>query len=145
MSVKIEAVRRPSDELLRAFARLLPQLSSSAEPLDHDMLLAVLASPDTTLLVARLTGAIVGTLTLSVSPLPSGIRAHIDDVVVDTAARGHGVGSALLDEALLLARAAGARSVDLTSRPSREAANQLYLRAGFRLRESNVYRFALAE
>ncbi|MCX4548955.1 GNAT family N-acetyltransferase [Streptomyces sp. NBC_01387] len=142
MSVEIEAVHEVTDELVRAFTRLLPQLSSTARPLDREAL-AALASVDTqTLLVARVDGEVAGTLTLVVSPLPSGRRAHVEDVVVDTAARGHGVGRALIEHALGVAEAAGARTVDLTSRPSREAANRLYERVGFRRRESNVYRYA---
>ena len=94
------------------------------------------------LLVARVDGEIVGALTLVVFPIPSGLRAWIEDVVVDEVARGRGVGAALTQQAVRLARAAGARTVDLTSRPSREAANKLYERLGFRLRDSKVYRLA---
>ena len=94
-------------------------------------------------IVARLDGVIVGTLTLVVFRLSTGVRAWIEDVVVDEAARGHGVGDQLNRFALELARQKGARSVDLTSRPSREAANRLYQRIGFTPRETNVYRFSL--
>jgi ribosomal protein S18 acetylase RimI-like enzyme len=93
-------------------------------------------------LVARIGGDIVGALTLVLFPVPTGTRAWIEDVVVDEAARGQGVGAALTREAVRLARAGGARTVDLTSRPSRAAANRLYERLGFQLRESKVYRFA---
>lgn len=88
-------------------------------------------------------GSIVGSLTLVLFRAPTGPRAWIEDVVVDETQRGGGVGSALVNEALGRAHRAGARSVDLTSRPSREAANRLYLRLGFVLRETNVYRFDL--
>ncbi len=94
------------------------------------------------LLVARVDGEIVGALTLVMFPIPTGLRAWIEDVVVDETVRGHGVGAALTQEAVRLARADGARTVDLTSRPSREAANRLYERLGFQLRDSKVYRFA---
>ncbi|GLW69392.1 hypothetical protein Kpho02_16910 [Kitasatospora phosalacinea] len=144
MTVLIETVSEPTPGLVAAFARLLPQLSSSAQPLDGAGLARVLASDATTLLVARLDGAIVGALALVVVPLPTGSRAHIEDVVVDAAARGHGVGAQLIDRALELATEAGARTVDLTSRPSREAANRLYERAGFVRRESAVYRYTPA-
>ncbi|MFC8722031.1 GNAT family N-acetyltransferase [Kitasatospora sp. NPDC057198] len=140
MSTVIETVSEPTPELVAAFARLLPQLSSSAAPLDADALARVLASDATALLAARLDGEIVGTLVLVVVPLPTGVRAHVEDVVVDAAARGHGIGARLIDRALELAVAAGARTVDLTSRPSREAANRLYERAGFVRRESVVLR-----
>lgn len=144
MSVETEAVHEATDEVVEAFARLLPQLSSTAEPLDQEAVGWLVSTSTNTLLVARIQGVIVGTLTLVMSPLPSGLRAHIEDVVVDAAARGHGVGRILIDKAVALATEAGARSVDLTSRPSREAANRLYERAGFQRRESTVYRVALS-
>jgi ribosomal protein S18 acetylase RimI-like enzyme len=140
MTVEIEVVTQATDEVVKAFGRLLPQLSSSAPPLDAQALDLVLACESNTLLVARLGGEIVGTLTLVIFPIPTGRRAWIEDVVVDEQARGSGVGAALTNEAVRLARVAGARSVDLTSRPSREAANRLYLRLGFAPRESQAYR-----
>ncbi|WP_327243376.1 GNAT family N-acetyltransferase [Streptomyces sp. NBC_01320] len=143
MSVETEVVHEATDEVVEAFARLLPQLSSKAKPLSHEAVGRLTAASTNTLLVARVEGVIVGTLTLVMSPLPSGLRAHIEDVVVDAASRGHGVGRVLIDKALGLASDAGARTVDLTSRPSREAANLLYERAGFQRRESTVYRVTL--
>jgi ribosomal protein S18 acetylase RimI-like enzyme len=140
MSVEIEVVRDVTDELVKAFDRLLPQLSRSAHPLDAEALRILAGRPGNQLLVARVDGAIVGTLTLVTFPIPTGLRAWIEDVVVDEAARGHGVGAALIEAAVRLARTAGARTIDLTSRPSREAANRLYERLGFHLRDSNVYR-----
>ena len=140
MSVTIEVVREVGDELVEAFGRLLPQLSRSAAALDAEQIHAIGAWPGNRLLVARVDGAIAGTLTLVVFPIPTGLRAWIEDVVVDESARGHGVGAALTQEAVRLARAEGAKTVDLTSRPSRAAANRLYERLGFQVRESKVYR-----
>jgi ribosomal protein S18 acetylase RimI-like enzyme len=94
-----------------------------------------------TILLARADDVIVGTLTLVMFPIPTGLRARIEDVVVDEAARGQGAGAALTQEALRIARSSGAKTVDLTSRPSRTAANHLYERLGFQRRESNVYRY----
>jgi ribosomal protein S18 acetylase RimI-like enzyme len=125
MSVQIEVVGEVSNEVVEAFGRLLPQLSRSAKPLDHQALARIVACPVNTVLLARSQDEIVGTLTLVMFPLPSGLRARIEDVVVDAAARGQGVGAALTREALRLARDQGARTVDLTSRPSRDAANWL--------------------
>lgn len=142
MNVDIQVVRDVSDELVDAFARLLPQLSRSAKTIDADALRALVGWQGNRLLVARLDGRIVGTLTLVVFPIPTGLRAWIEDVVVDEAARGSGVGAALTREAVQLARATGARTVDLTSRPSRAAANRLYERLGFQVRDSKVYRLA---
>lgn len=133
-----------SDELVAAFARLIPQLSSSNPPPSRDELADLVASEASTLLIAEHDGEIVGTLTLVMFRIPTGVRAWIEDVVVDGAARGLGVGRALNEEALNRARAAGATTVDLTSRPSREAANRLYQRIGFVPRSTNVYRYHLS-
>jgi ribosomal protein S18 acetylase RimI-like enzyme len=142
VSVEVEVVRSVGDELVEAFGRLLPQLSRSAEPLGAEALHALATWPGNHLLVARVDGLILGTLTLVTFPIPTGLRAWIEDVVVDEAARGHGVGAALTREAVRIAHAAGARTVDLTSRPSRAAANRLYERLGFEVRDSKVYRLA---
>jgi ribosomal protein S18 acetylase RimI-like enzyme len=131
-----------TDDVVKAFERLLPQLSRSAPALDAAKLRELVAWPGNRMLIARVDGEIVGTLTLVTFPIPTGLRAWIEDVVVDAAARGHGVGAALTREAVRLAEADGARTVDLTSRPSREAANRLYERLGFQLRDSKVYRYA---
>lgn len=131
-----------SDELVAAFARLVPQLSSSAQAPSRVDLEEIVASPATTLLLAHDgDGTIIGSLTLAVFRTPTGARAWIEDVVVDEAARGQGAGKALVDEAIRLAGELGVRSVDLTSRPSRTAANALYEKVGFHTRETNVYRY----
>jgi ribosomal protein S18 acetylase RimI-like enzyme len=141
VEVRVEAATEVTAELVEAFAGLVPQLSSSSPPPGPAELAEIVESPATTLLVARLpAGEIVGTLTLVVFRIPTGVRAWIEDVVVDDGARGRGVGEALNEEAIRQAAAAGARSVDLTSRPSREAANRLYRRLGFEPRDTNVYR-----
>ncbi len=141
MSVSIEVVREPTDEVAEALRHLLPQLSSSADLPDRAAVAAIVGSPATTLLAARLDGRIAGLLTLAVFPIPTGMRAWIEDVVVDEAARGRGIGRALTTEALALAKAAGARKVDLTSRPAREAAGRLYERIGFTSRSTRIYRY----
>jgi ribosomal protein S18 acetylase RimI-like enzyme len=140
VSVNIEAVEHVTDELVQAFERLLPQLSQSARALDAEALRLLVGWPGNHLLVARIDGEIVGTLTLVTFPIPTGLRAWIEDVVVEEAGRGRGVGASLTREAIRLALAAGARKVDLTSRPSRAAANRLYERVGFQVRDSKVYR-----
>jgi ribosomal protein S18 acetylase RimI-like enzyme len=134
--------RAVDDELVEGMGRLLPQLSRSAPPPSAEQLGEIVASPCTQLLVARVAGQIVGSLTLAVFRIPTGVRAWIEDVVVDTGARGRGVGEALSREALRLAAERGARTVELTSRASREAANRLYQRIGFEPRETNVYRYS---
>jgi ribosomal protein S18 acetylase RimI-like enzyme len=103
----------------------------------------IIASESSVLFVARVENQIVGSLTLATFRIPTGIRAWIEDVVVDESARGHGVGEALNRAALNEAKRRGAITVELTSRPLREAANRLYLRMGFVVRETNVYRYTL--
>lgn len=131
-------------ELVAAFERLIPQLSRSNPPPSEEMLQAIVDSPACHLLLAVEDEQIVGSLTLVVFPIPTGIRAWIEDVVVDEAASGRGVGRSLNEHALEVARSRGAVTVDLTSRPSREAANHLYRKIGFEPRETNVYRRALS-
>lgn len=143
VSVTIEIANGVTDELVKAFAHLVPQLSKSSPPPTAEQLAEMVASPASDILVARLDGAIVGTLTLVTFRIPTGMRAWIEDVVVDDSARGHGVGDQLNRFALQVARDRGCRTADLTSRPSREAANRLYQRIGFVTRETNVYRYSL--
>lgn len=143
-SVSVSEAHEVDLDLVSAFSRLIPQLSRSSPPPDPDQLAEMLAHPGTTIFVARDDeGLIAGTLTLVVFRIPTGIRAWIEDVVVDEALRGRGAGEALTRAALDKAAEAGARTVDLTSRPSREAANRLYGRLGFERRETNVYRLEL--
>lgn len=142
--VVIAEATEVTDELVAAFARLIPQLSSSSAPTTADELAAIVGSEASTLFLARDgDGRILGSLTLAVFRIPTGVRAWIEDVVVDDAARGRGAGEALVAAAVARAAALGAKTVDLTSRPNREAANRLYVRAGFAQRTTNVYRRTL--
>lgn len=142
MPVTVEIAPAATDELVDAFVRLTPQLSRSSAAPNAEILTEIIDSPATHLLVARDDrGNIVGSLTLVLFRIPTGVRAWIEDVVVDEAARGQGVGEALNRFAIDVAAERGARSVDLTSRPSREAANRLYQRLGFAPRDTNVYRY----
>ncbi len=145
-AIAIERAAGVDEELVSAFRRLVPQLSSSAPAPTADQLREMIESPCTTVLLARARagGDIVGSLTLAVFRIPTGVRAWIEDVVVDSSARGKGVGEALSREALRLAVEKGARTVELTSRPSRAAANRLYRRLGFVERETSVYRYTLS-
>ncbi len=148
MDVDIEIVNEVTTDVVEAFGRLLPQLSTSASQLDADALSVIVSAPASTLLIARAGGEIVGTLTLVIFPIPTGIRAWVEDVVVDEAARGKQFGGkrvaeTLTTEAIRIARQAGAKTVDLTTRPSRVAAGKLYERLGFEQRDSRVYRYSL--
>ena len=142
----IEIATQVTDELLDAFARLLPQLKIATPRLTPDRVAGLLTSDSISLLTARaLEGPILGLLTLIVYPTPSGVRARIEDVVVDESARGHGVASALIQSALTIAKQKGADGVSLTSNPRRTAANRLYQKLGFTHWETNVYFFKFGE
>jgi ribosomal protein S18 acetylase RimI-like enzyme len=140
----IQRVQTVSPELVDAFERLLPQLSTHVLADVEDGLARVLASDTNYLLVARVDGRIEGVLTLVVFHIPTGTKAGIEDVVVDHDARSKGIGAALVRTALQIAVDAGAQYVDLTSNPSREAANRLYRRLGFVPRDTNLLRFEVS-
>lgn len=142
--IDVEVCRRVTDDLVEAMNCLIPQLSSSSALPSRTDLEDIVASPACTLLLAvNQNNRIVGCLTLVVYRIPTGVRARIEDVVVDETVRGKRIAELLSTEALNQARNAGTRNVDLTSRPARVAANRLYTRMGFELRESNVYRYVL--
>jgi ribosomal protein S18 acetylase RimI-like enzyme len=144
--MQVEQIREATDEFVAALARLVPQLSSSIAPPTREAVAQMVTSPAIVQLIARdpeRQGLIVGTLTLALFRIPTGLRAWIEDVIVDSESRGKGIGEALVRAALDQARQAGARTVDLTSRPSRQAANRLYVRVGFSQRETNIYRYDL--
>ena len=143
MGLTIRAAAEVDERLVADFARLIPQLSSSSPPPTAGELLAIVDNPHSVLFLAELDGAVVGSLTLAFYRIPTGLKAWIEDVVVDESARGHGVGEALNLAAIDEARARGAKNVSLTSRPSRAAANRLYQRLGFVPYETNLYRFTL--
>jgi ribosomal protein S18 acetylase RimI-like enzyme len=143
MALEVAVAEAVDGALVDAVNRLLPQLSSRPTPLTLAELEAVARAGATTLFVARDGGAVVGMLTLALFSIPTGVRAWIEDVVVDEAARGRGVGEALVAAAIESARARGARTVDLTSRRSREAAHRLYEKMGFATRDTSVYRLEL--
>ena len=144
MNIEVIEATEVDDAVVEAFARLIPQLSSSNPPPDRNALGAIVDNNDVYLLLARdrdNDDFIVGSLTLVTFRIPTGLRAWIEDVVVDDNVRRSGAATALTTHALNLAKRLGCATVDLTSRPSREAANALYQKLGFQLRQSNLYRY----
>jgi ribosomal protein S18 acetylase RimI-like enzyme len=142
--VFIEIVAEVTGELVAAFERLIPQLSSSSAPTGREELEDIVSSPATDLFLATDDdGTILGTATLVTFRIPTGRRAWIEDVVVDEASSGRGIGGALTQAMVDRAEELGCTTVDLTSRPSRAAANRLYQREGFEVRDTNVYRFRI--
>ena len=144
--IEVSVARAATSDLVEAFARLIPQLGDPRLSPGAEAIEEMLRSPATTLLIARDRDddlKIVGTLCLVIYRVPTGVNAMIEDVVVDESARGSGAGSALVIEAIRIAGDRGARKIDLTSRPEREAANRLYPKLGFVRRDTNVYRYVV--
>ncbi len=139
--IKIREVLDPDKRDLEQLNILIPQLSQSARILSHDEFENIVNSSATHLYFAEENDKIHGMLSLVIFPIPTGIRAWVEDVVVHTDARGKGIGRLLTLHAINEARKFGALTVDLTSRPSREIANKLYQSVGFDKRLTNVYRF----
>lgn len=134
------------EEIKAAFDRLIPQLTQSSPPPTREALVQIAASDQIFVFLARendKNGRIQGSATLAVFQTPTGVHGWIEDVVVDRAARRQGIGEGLTRACLEKARELGLDSVNLTSRPAREAANHLYRSMGFVLRETNVYRYEL--
>jgi ribosomal protein S18 acetylase RimI-like enzyme len=142
----VEVAAAMNRDIYEAFCRLIPMLSSNAKIPSYEELEAIIACPTTHLFLAREKDGkkIIGSLTLVLFRIPTGVRAWIEDVVVDIEFRGAGVGKALCQSAIALAKEAKARTIDLTSNPSRKAANLLYKSISFAVRDTNVYRLNVA-
>jgi len=141
--MKVEVFDGDAEELAAAFKELVPQLSKSNPPPDGEAVAAMLASDAITQFVARDDDRIVGVATLVIFPIPTALRGWIEDVIVDGSSSGQGIGSALTEAMLDYARRQGCKTVDLTSRPAREAANHMYRKLGFVQRDTHVYRYKL--
>lgn len=142
----IGKISEPTDELYQAMQRLIPQLGIHKVPPTRDELTALINRQGAVLLIARQpdeTGEIVGLLSLTIYQVPTGFRSIVEDVVVDESKRRLGIGEALVQRAIELAREEGANGVSLTSNPQREAANKLYVSMGFELRKTNPYFYKL--
>lgn len=142
--MKVEIATTLTPAIVDAVDKLVPQLSRSNPPPSEQELGDIVASPATDLFIALSDdGTIVGMSTLVTFRIPTGMRAWVEDVVVDASARRTGVAETLTQAMVDRARDKGCVTVDLTSRPAREAANNLYQKMGFTPRETNIYRFDL--
>ena len=142
--MQIDIVTQVDEELYNAFQRLVPQLTKNNPPPSLNDLIDLVRDSSSTLMVARNDhGEIVGALSLTVYRVPTGVRSIIEDVIVANSARGQGIGEALMKRAIEVAREKGASNISLTSNPMRESANRLYLRMGFKKRETNAYQIKL--
>jgi ribosomal protein S18 acetylase RimI-like enzyme len=141
----IEIAKEASPALLKAVRSLLPQLTTSGRLIAASELRAMIESPLSTMFIAKSGTEIVGMISLSVAQMPTGLRSYLEDLVVDSSCRRRGIARALLEAAIDHARNAGARTLDMTSRPSRHGAIELYKELGFQLRQTNPYRFPFHE
>jgi len=144
MTISITRIKTVTPELLAAFERLIPQLTKAPIPTAEE--LQKLIDSPSVLILARVPGTdgeIVGAATLGVFRTPSGVHAHAEDVIVDGAVRGQGIGEALVNHLFQIAREMGLKGVSLTCNPRRVAANQLYQKLGFKKWDTNVYWYEL--
>jgi ribosomal protein S18 acetylase RimI-like enzyme len=142
--MKVGVFSGDAAELADALVGLVPQLSRSNPPPTLAHVETMLGFDAITQFVARSDdGLIIGVSTLVMFPIPTGWRAWVEDVIVDESARGQGVGEGLTQAMIDAARERGCTTIELTSRPTREAANRLYQRMGFTPRDTNVYRMTL--
>jgi len=140
--VQIKEIVEANEHELQRVNNLIPQLSESADILSFDDFTRIVNSPSTHIYLAEENTQILGMLSLVIFPIPTGIRAWVEDVVVQQEARGMGIGRLLTLHAISESKRLGASKVDLTSRPGREAANKLYQSVGFQMRQTNVYRYS---
>ena len=140
--MEIKKINRLSERTFEAVSRLLPQLSSDAELLTRQYFKSILASESIHFFIAELDKKqIAGMLTIAAYKTPSGVKVWIEDVVVDESQRGKGIGKELMLFAIGYSKSLGAMDIRLTSRPSRIAANELYLKLGFKKQETNFYKY----
>lgn len=131
-------------DFIARFNSLLAQLSEKAKPLNEDDIKRLIANEHTHVYCCYDDeGMLCGMATLCMTEAPTGVKCWVEDVVVDAAARCNGYGSALMRRMKLYAFLMGAKSLNLTSRPERVAANKLYSILGFCARKTNVYRYNL--
>jgi ribosomal protein S18 acetylase RimI-like enzyme len=141
--MEIKEINRFSVKVFDAISSLMQQLSPGSGPLTEEHFMKILEAEATHLFVVEDEDKIAGMMTVVIYDIPTSTRAWVEDVVVDEAQRGLGFGMEMMDFAIAFAGSKGAKSVDLTSRPSRITANRLYQKAGFAIRETNVYRYIL--
>ncbi|HNY53176.1 MAG TPA: GNAT family N-acetyltransferase [Bacteroidales bacterium] len=139
--MKIREIKRYGKETFKAVSALIPQLSPESPPLSEEHFRKIIRTKGSHLFIAEYQNRIVGMLTLATYPVPTADRYWIEDVVIDKSVRGKGFGREIINFAIEFARQQGAKTIDLTSRPARIEANELYKSVGFRLRETNAYRY----
>ncbi|MFV0536376.1 MAG: GNAT family N-acetyltransferase [Dysgonomonas sp.] len=140
--IEIKQIKEITPEIIEAFSILIPQLTAKSETPNKKYLEEIIKTQSAYLFTAC-NPDIVGSITVVVMNTPSGSKAWIEDVIVDKNARGQNVGEKLVSFAIDFAKKLNITSINLTSSPDRVAANKLYQKLGFILRETNVYRLTI--
>ena len=143
--MKITTVQKVDSELIKALKYLIPQLTPEGQPITKEVVEQIInpANESELLIATNKEGKIVGTLTLIAFNIPTGKKAFIEDVIVDESARGLGLGKGLMEKAITIAKEKKVNRIELSSRPVRVPANELYLSMGFKIRETNFFRLEL--
>ena len=142
--VNISVLKRASESVVRDLNSLIAQLRQKSETAGTlTELEKIVASEDIAVITAEDGGRIIGVAFLFFAQKMGKRIAFVEDVVVDEAHRGQGIGENIMAEVVSLARRNKTTYVTFTSRPEREAANKFYQKIGFELRETNVYRMNL--
>ena len=141
--MKIYRLITVTEHVVKAMQALIVQLTSNCELPNREVLEHIVNSDSTLLFLAEDNNEIIGTMTLVLNKIPTGDKVWIEDVVVDQAARGKGVGKALIEAAITYATENNIEKINLTSKPEKVAGNRLYQKMGFVQRETNVYRYTI--
>ena len=124
-----------------ALRLLIEQLTGRDSNFGEEELRQTLLDNASRLFVMRHEGVIIGMLTLCIYHCPTARKVWVEDVVVDNAYRGQGLGKELMAYAIdYVEKNLAPCSLMLTSRPTRVAANALYRKIGFEPRETNIYK-----
>ena len=124
----------------QAIIHLLGQLTTRSIRFTEEDYRKQLTSPHSPLFLLLEDDNVIGMLTVGTYLSPTGSKAWIEDVVVDNAYRGQGLGKMLVTHAIAYCKEQGIETVMLTSNPKRIAANVLYKSLGFNFKETNIYK-----
>ncbi len=145
MPIKVRTVQPNdvTDVFADRVSLLASQLRGTPVVVTREWLRNLVEFPKTWMVIAEFEGEIAGMLTLSAFPRASGWNVWIEGVVTAESMRGRGIGRALVQAAIAIAKAEGFETINLSSRPHRAAANALYESLGFVIITTNYRRLFL--
>ncbi|HEY4520964.1 MAG TPA: GNAT family N-acetyltransferase [Candidatus Paceibacterota bacterium] len=141
--VEIVRLTEAHEQALKEINSLIHQLSPRLPKCSMELLQRIAADDNLELWTAKDGERIVGMATLAIVVIPESPRAQIEDVVVDEQYRGQGLGERLSTKLIERAREKKIPTITLSSRADRVAANKLYQKLGFQMKETNIYRLKL--